>query len=360
MFSSHDSLIDSIAQSLSPEGLSRRFDAESETTNTNDRQVAIACMQAMRESDRFNSFNELSKILDKLYESWGERTERSLQGLWDDLKAQDPESYLFAARMTKLGFLNRGYSPVVPTSYYFINERLKTIYCSIPKNACTLFKTMLLENSQHRDEWETSGQSIHDFFNLKARDTSASHLLACLSSAEYFKFAVLRNPLDRAVSGYVDKFAKHVLPEPFVQEIILDVQTLLGVKPNVEKSITFAQFVDYLARTPDDQMNDHWRSQHNFTASVKFDFIGQFEAMQEVVKSLERKLGIRIRKKVSDHATQYQQFNKNDSFHDMYPQNLRALGKMPTSANFFTDELVKKLQRRYKEDVLRYDAQFET
>ena len=266
---------------------SQLTDVLSQKAITEIHHSAVRYLQLMRRQDRFDNLSELSRTLNKLDEASSKGNRQSWLASWKVLLEQDPKSYAFAHSLTQLGFLGRDRSSVNPAGYYFVNEQLKTVYCSIPKNACTLFKTMLVDNSKFKSEFEASGTGVHEFSNQRLQVSSAAYLLECLSSKEYFKFVILRNPFDRIVSGYLDKFAKHVIPEAFVQNIILDVQTSLGLVPDIEKSITFSQFVDYLATTPDNQLNDHWRPQNNFVSTVNFDFVGQFEFMDDIIKTLE-------------------------------------------------------------------------
>ena len=327
----------------------------------------------MFQQDSLNSFSALNATLDKLNQAvvrneYMAETSRELsskvrtQSIERELIAnsiqQDSALSIFVQKMITLGFLDRSYSPVYPPGYYIINDSLKAVYCAIPKNACTLFKTMMVEHSSSANAFTDSEQNVHQFLDGLARKVRANHLLNCLTSDEYFKFTVLRDPLNRIVSGYLDKFAKHPLPEPFVQDIILEIRSALGQDADVEKSVTFSEFVDYLVRTPDEQLNDHWRPQHNFTAAVPFNFIGQFESIDSVVHTLEDKLSINIRTEVSNHRTQYRAFDADSSFHTMYPDQLRAIGKMPAAQNFLVPSIREKLRSRYRRDIELYTQAF--
>lgn len=322
-------------------------------------QSAVSYLRAMHVQDRFSSYDRLHQTLSEMPEQADVTDKQQINSLWQSLERQDLASAQFAKQLAALGFLKAERSPVNPAGYYFVNENLKTVYCSIPKNACTLFKNMLVDNSLLKEEFDASQKNIHAFLNQKIPDTSAHHLLSCLHSPEYFKFVVLRNPFRRLVSGYLDKFAKHVVPEAFAREVIANVQTALGLASDVEKSITFSQFVDYLVRTPDSYLNDHWRPQHNFIASVQFDFIGQFEAIDSVVSHLEDTLRIDIRKQVSSHVTQYRQFDTDFEFWNMYPYELRALGGMPRASQMFSEDLKLRIQSRYRQDIQAYEQAFD-
>lgn len=323
------------------------------------RLAIVSDAHAMYLQDRLSCFDRLSDSLEKTYGSLGVCTKQDIRSLYLEAGNKDQKSAGFTSRLAAFGFLSPQNTPVNPAGYYLINENLKTVYCSIPKNACTLFKTMMVDNSPLKESFEASGLGIHDFLSQRIEDIGADYLLECLNSPDYFKFAILRNPFDRAVSGYLDKFAKHVVPEAFVQDIILNVQTSLGLAKDIEKSITFSQFVDYLARTPDQDLNDHWRSQHSFISTVGFDFIGQFEKMPSVIASLENVFGINIQKKVSSHITQYKQFESLQDFQNMYPQQLRSLEAMPNPLQLATGEVRRKLNSRYRRDIARYKHEFD-
>lgn len=321
------------------------------------KRAAVSYLQSMAMRDRFFKFNSLTECIEKIYGFSGNRPERDMQELLGELS--DKQSLDFATRLVSLGFLKGSQSSVNPAGYYFINERLKIVYCSIPKNACTLFKTMMIESSGLREEFEASGDSVHVFLNKRIKKIiSAAYLLECLGSADYFKFTVLRNPFDRLVSGYLDKLAKHIVPEAFAQDVILSVQRQLDKPIDIERSITFSQFVDYLVRTPDIQLNDHWRPQFSFIGSVGFDFIGQFEAMDDVISVLENKFPISIQQQVSKHLTSYGTFDDSLELHNLYPSDLRALGKMPYSSQLFTRELRSTIQSRYRQDIEVYKHNF--
>ena len=256
----------------------------------------------------------------------------------------------------RLGFLGTQGETIDPLGYYFINHNLKLLYCSIPKNACTLFKNIIIENSKYKQEYERSSQNIHQFI-ISKRGT-VDNLLASLSAADYFKLAVLRNPFARLASGYLDKIAKHLQPESFAIDVIKDVQQHLGLAIDLKKSITFEQFIQYLARKKDRELNDHWKPQNNFVAGVKFDFIGQFENLNRTIDILQNNYNIRIKKKGSEHATKYQQFAEDIPFHTLYPQELRNLEGMPTAKQIYSPELEAIVRQRYDRDIALYEQTF--
>lgn len=306
-----------------------------------------------------NSINNLPIFLEsaeKVCGSISTNTEQSTQELGDCL--EDSDYRLFLERLRKLKLLETHSSPINPASYYFINEKLKAVYCGIPKNACTLFKTAWVKNSEEEDSFKRSGQNVHVYLNRRSRSLSANYLLECLSSKEYFKFVILRNPFDRIVSGYLDKIAKHAVPESFAQDVIQAVHRSLGKDFNLEKSITFSQFVDYLVSTPDNCLNDHWRPQSNFVLGVNFDLVAQFSSLESAISSIQKKLGITIDSKPCGHATTYKHFEDKKDFHHMYPHELRTLGAFPTPALLCPKPIKDKLYLRFIDDVKLFEHHF--
>lgn len=91
-----------------------------------------------------------------------------------------------------------------PHKTYLVNTQYRFIYCPIPKVACTSMK--------HWFETIKSNEStcLSDDIHRKVKN---SYSLACLQSNEaksklknYYKFAIIRDPLDRLESAYVQKF----------------------------------------------------------------------------------------------------------------------------------------------------------
>lgn len=248
---------------------------------------------------------------------------------------------------------------------YLVNHKYKLIYCPIPKNACTLFRTMMIQQSDDFDRYEELQLSIHEYMsveNMGLRLTDFSYL----HHPEYFKFVILRNPFERLVSAYLDKIAKHKQPESFAQKLIENVYKSMEMTPDIEQSITFSQLVRYLAKTEDKKINEHWRSQHTFLGLglFKFDYIGQFEKLDSVLKYLERKFGFQITRDVSKHhnqpeyITSYGNYDSQEKFPKKYPEELRKLAGVPTSNQFFTPELEQLVRERYAADIQLYEEEF--
>ncbi len=246
--------------------------------------------------------------------------------------------------------------------YYVVNHYHKVIYCAIPKNACTFFKSIMLEFSDTPAEDSQLSRDLHSYVSqnmtLGCREDELK-LKDIYQKNDYFCFAVLRNPFSRLVSGYLSKFMGK-RPNERYQKIIDEVYQTTRLSNKTQQSITFSQFIHHLARTEDYNLDPHWRPQHTFLGEgqIKFDFVGQLEGMETVAQVLENEVGINIRGKLEKNKTDYKEFNPEEKFHEYYPFQLRKLEQFPKASHFYTPELEAIVRVRYAKDIELYERQF--
>ena len=251
-----------------------------------------------------------------------------------------------------------------------INHKHKIIYCPIPKNACTLFKTMMVEHSSDRERYYNSQENIHHYASSRRDTAVALDSSDYLTNPNYFKFAILRNPFERLVSAYLDKIVKHEIPELFAQKFIKKVQQFLKKDYDLKKSISFQEFIQYLAKTEDYDLNEHWQTQSYFLGRelLEFDYFGQFEKLDQVVKDLENKFKFTITIDVTknhnrdDHITKYINDITTKKYQEKYPQELRCFQleyhSFPEPKSFYSPELIELVKIRFAQDIELYQHTF--
>jgi len=170
-----------------------------------------------------------------------------------------------------------------PVEYLVLGDR-KLIFIVIGKVACTSIKATI-GKSYNIDYRHESGLDVHMHSGWhkeyrKLKDPSSA----------YFKFAFVRNPLSRLVSCYRDKIlfegASVDYPDYYFKNYYFD------IPPN----ISFASFVERIVKIPDHLADRHFKSQSysifRRDKSIKPDFIGRFENLQQDWSVLAKKFGL--------------------------------------------------------------------
>ncbi|MBX3496154.1 MAG: sulfotransferase family protein [Parvibaculum sp.] len=183
----------------------------------------------------------------------------------------------------------------------YVSPRLKTIYVSNPKCACSTIK-LILHRAQINDPHYLP-QDIHARPGNPVPQPSqvAPHRLEALLAGEAFRFTFVRSPYARIVSAYRDKFEYKIFGR-------LDAGRLLGkqmirmmadfglVTPEDVRAFTFADFVDGLANSDMSSLNLHWRPQVLNVAfgAMEYDMIGRVETFEEDIRKVGAATGIPI------------------------------------------------------------------
>ena len=171
------------------------------------------------------------------------------------------------------------YGSYIPTEFFVLDQK-RLVYISIPKVACTSIKTALFEQSSSLNTGRESYMDIH-----KDSATFCTHSLST-EQRKYYKFAFVRNPLERLISCYKDKVArpvqhtgKYYFDSAFNNKMIW---TLFGDK--FRPDMSFDEFVALVARIPDLLADGHFRSQYSILAPhghLSVDYVGKFEQLEQ-------------------------------------------------------------------------------
>ena len=130
---------------------------------------------------------------------------------------------------------------------------------------------------------------------IQLGDFSADEAREILQSPTYFRFAVIRDPFDRLVSAYLDKFVLNRMSRGnhfHCQRVISEV---LGVSAPTEshfrRSISFSQFVDYIVRQPPQSLDPHWCPQHLYLRGAVYSLV-RFEDIEALYAELAIRCGV--------------------------------------------------------------------
>lgn len=204
---------------------------------------------------------------------------------------------------------------------------------------------------------------LDDEAHPKFIDFYQRHLCAKFMSSprvgDYFKIAVVRNPYDRVVSAYVDKFCGVDLRKPWVQEVVR-----AGGR---DGALSFNQFLGYLEAVDEGYCNRHWRRQsylledHHIDAFARIEALrADFEPLRTIVgdaafRHFERKMQ-RVHYRSADEA------HAEGDLADVSNSELIAWqeshGALPGKSHFLGPETIPRIRAIYRRDfeILPYDS----
>ena len=178
----------------------------------------------------------------------------------------------------------------IPTEYYVIPDK-QLIYISIPKVACTSIKAALLASGSGYRRQYHQYMDIHTYASQYCRySLSREH-------RSYYRFAFVRNPLERLVSCYEDKVRRDVQHTgryyfaTSYNNILI--RSLFG--DCFRSEMSFKEFVTLVAKIPDRLADGHFKSQYSMLYRNNRqipEYIGHFERLEADWKPLADKYGL--------------------------------------------------------------------
>ena len=111
----------------------------------------------------------------------------------------------------------------------------------------------------------------------------------------YYKFFFVREPFERVLSAFEDKFVSNVwnwVETPLHSSEII--RLYRKEDPSTNNEITLAKFIHYVLSQNDYARNEHWQSYGSLChpCSVNYDFIGHFENLHQEATYILKKTGL--------------------------------------------------------------------
>lgn len=200
-----------------------------------------------------------------------------------------------------------------------------------------------------------SNAYLRKFIKIYRRRT-LSEIKRYVNDSTFHKVAVVRNPFDRLVSGYVDKFCGEDINRSWVQAVIKEIDSK---DENGYPQITFAQFVDYLHRNNLMDVNSHWRHQTFVLQGVQLDEVIHLKDMSAKLPELSKKLGFETNIDFSQRrqSNSYSKDAITKELSEVYHISNNELikfksehGYFPGKNAFYNDEIRQKVRTIYKDD----------
>lgn len=215
--------------------------------------------------------------------------------------------------------------------------------------------------------WDKEIKPIMDRGDLERRDdasairafVAAYRRLYCaehldlLKRSDFFKFAVVRDPYQRAVSSFVDKFCTSEVEKTWSKKVVETAGT--------NGEINFLQFLEYVGREEDSLLNAHWRPQCYLLRDFEIDKYIRLEALNDGMVGVEKTLGMET---VFDAEVKMQSNTYSNSVGEVGDPcdatanvRLREFGErhggFPDKGKFLTPRAVDLINEAYAEDFSR-------
>jgi hypothetical protein len=240
------------------------------------------------------------------------------------------------------------------------------VYAYVPKAACTSITAWLLRHSGDCPEFaeqfliaEQIGApppDAHATANNRflAKRWPARVVREALRSDRYFKFTVVRHPLRRLVSAYLDKIVNALYAG---KEVIALGQRARGatswatMQIDEERSLTFREFVQTLAVSNSETVDVHFRAQHRLLRGLCFDLVGRFENLQHDFALVRQRLN--IASPLPDRQNTSYSLSGNECVADWPAVRFRGVAA-PTWPRFFDESLRQISCQLYEADLQRF------
>ncbi|KAM9386379.1 carbohydrate sulfotransferase 14 [Pholidichthys leucotaenia] len=166
--------------------------------------------------------------------------------------------------------------------HILVNDEYRFLYCYVPKVACSNWKRVLKVLSGTLESVDVSIKMDHRSNLLFLSSLKPEEIRYRLK--HYFKFMFVREPMERLLSAYRNKFGEiESYQKKYGVEIIKRYRKGRSKGASVTgDDVTFAEFVHYLLDEDVERMNEHWMPMYNLCqpCAVSYDFIGSYEHLE--------------------------------------------------------------------------------
>ena len=239
-----------------------------------------------------------------------------------------------------------------------VNDDHKVIYCHVPKVATSSWKYLFLRMANHNipinsRNNKTAYKEVHKKSSMKEaglKSLEDYHKVQINKKLDnYFKFMIVRHPLDRLASAYYDKFQYPqdvTMRKRYAKDIITRFRPDPPNNPHID-DVRFEEFIKYvLSQKPGNiRANEHWQTYQLLCepCAVDYDYIGTMDTLAHDVPYILDKINATS---YSDVFPNFHSFKISDSFYQGFFRNL-------TISDFH------KLIKVYSRDMLMFNYTWE-
>ncbi|KAJ8386965.1 hypothetical protein AAFF_G00161420 [Aldrovandia affinis] len=184
-----------------------------------------------------------------------------------------------------------------------VDDEHEMIYCYVPKVACTNWKRVMMVltgRGRYSDPMEIPSNEAHVPANLKTLNQySVAEINHRLKS--FLKFLFVREPFERLVSAYRNKFTLKYntsFHRRFGTKIVRRYRKNATQEALLAGAdVKFPEFAEYLvdpATARDGPLNEHWETVYSLChpCHIRYDLVGKYETLEEDANYVLRLAGV--------------------------------------------------------------------
>lgn len=246
-----------------------------------------------------------------------------------------------------------------PLRQNFVSQKARVVYCPVGKNACTFLKRQVVLSSDVNYRKQIADYNVHALTDhvrsgMQLSDYSETDVTHFLTSPYYFRFAVIRAPIDRLLSAYLEKFVSERMSVPnwtHTKPVVWHVQRAAGFdEVDMDRGITFRAFVEFVVSRSPEQLDAHWRPQHLYLEGVKWDRLYKMSELTDVTDMLEARSGrVLPRKPVNVTGKLGRTFKEGAA--DLLPGEVSRMPQL-TTESYLDPALRETIESYFAEDIL--------
>ena len=224
------------------------------------------------------------------------------------------------------------------------NNEKKVIYCAVPKAACSNWKRIFMVFERLIEKpTDVAANSVHGWFYKLLYKTDEKNVTKILNS--YYSFVFVREPYERLISAYRDKFTDKRTKDYLRQykanilrehrKNLTEEQYLSGM------GVTFKEFILSVIKTYKEKgvtsLNEHWRPVTSicYPCHVHYDFIGHQETLNEDFIKIMKTINVKDTKLFPEANTKYE---------------IKSKTLIPEYYAQFSEDTLSKLYKIYEDD----------
>ncbi|XP_038647075.1 carbohydrate sulfotransferase 14 [Scyliorhinus canicula] len=174
--------------------------------------------------------------------------------------------------------------------HILVNDEYKFLYCYVPKVACSNWKRVIKVLNGALDNVHVQIKMDHKNDLVFLGDLKNSEIKYRLK--HYYKFLFVRDPMERLLSAYRNKFGEiEAYQRRYGMEIVRRYRKNVGQSRGDD--VTFTEFLQYLVDEDVETMNEHWMPIYNLCqpCAVTYDYIGSYERLQSDARHVLQRVG---------------------------------------------------------------------